>query len=128
MTKTKNTKRALVSSILSLIVCVSMLIGSTFAWFTDSVTSGNNKIVAGTLEVDLLMADENGNYDSIAGENAAIFGEGSLAQDNAQQTLWEPVFFFFSCYGQKIQSHRRSANAEQSICSTGKGGADNNCF
>ena len=90
MTKAKNTKRALVSSILSLIVCVSMLIGSTFAWFTDSVTSGNNKIVAGTLEVDLLMADENGNYDSIAGENAAIFGEGSLAQDNAQQTLWEP--------------------------------------
>ena len=90
MTKTKSTKRALLLSALSLLMCVSMLIGSTFAWFTDSATSGNNKIVAGTLDVDLLMADVTGNYTSIAGENAAIFGEGSLAQNNAQETLWEP--------------------------------------
>ena len=39
MTKTRNTKRALLASALALLVCVSMLIGSTFAWFTDSVTS-----------------------------------------------------------------------------------------
>ena len=39
MTKTKSTKRALLLSALSLLMCVSMLIGSTFAWFTDSVTS-----------------------------------------------------------------------------------------
>ena len=90
MTKTKSTKRALLMSALALVMCFSMLIGSTFAWFTDSVTSGNNKIVAGTLDVDLLMADATGNYASIAGENAAIFGEGSLAQNNAQETLWEP--------------------------------------
>ena len=40
---------------LALLLCISMLIGSTFAWFTDSVTSGNNKIAAGTLDVQLFM-------------------------------------------------------------------------
>ena len=53
MTKTKSTKRALLMSALALLMCVSMLIGSTFAWFTDSVTSAGNKIQAGTLQVDL---------------------------------------------------------------------------
>ena len=47
MAKTKSTKRALLLSALSLTMCVSLLVGSTFAWFTDSVVSGNNKIVAG---------------------------------------------------------------------------------
>ena len=39
MTKKKSTKRALLTSALALLVCVSMLVGSTFAWFTDHVTS-----------------------------------------------------------------------------------------
>ena len=53
MIQTKNTKRALLISILSVLVCCAMLIGITFAWFTDSVTSGNNTIVAGNLDVEL---------------------------------------------------------------------------
>ncbi len=57
MKQSKNTKRALTASILSMIVCCAMLIGSTFAWFTDSVTSGNNKIVAGNLDVAMEWRD-----------------------------------------------------------------------
>ena len=53
MTKSKNTKRALLASVLSMMLCLAMLIGSTFAWFTDSVTSGKNTIVAGNLDVEL---------------------------------------------------------------------------
>ena len=53
MTKQKNTKRALLASVLSMMLCMAMLVGSTFAWFTDSVTSGKNKIVAGNLDVEL---------------------------------------------------------------------------
>ncbi|RAQ30069.1 hypothetical protein DPQ25_00740 [Hydrogeniiclostridium mannosilyticum] len=53
MTQSKHTKRALLASILSVVLCAAMLIGSTFAWFTDSVTSGNNKIVAGNLDIEL---------------------------------------------------------------------------
>ena len=92
MTNLKTTKRALLSSVIALLVCFTMLLGTTFAWFTDSVTSAGNKIVAGTLEVDLLMADETGSYGSIAGEVAAIFGaENSLiAQNNSADTVWEP--------------------------------------
>ena len=53
MTKKRSTKRALLLSALSLLMCVSMLIGSTFAWFTDSVTSKNNIIKSGNLDVKL---------------------------------------------------------------------------
>ena len=49
----KNTKRALLTSVLSLTLCGSMLVGTTFAWFTDSVSSTNNVITAGNLDVEL---------------------------------------------------------------------------
>ena len=58
MTKIKSTKRALLAAVLALVVSISMLIGTTFAWFTDSVTSANNKIVSGNLIVDLEMYDK----------------------------------------------------------------------
>lgn len=49
----KSTKKSLIASALSLVLCVSMLLGTTYAWFTDSVTSGKNKIIAGNLDVEL---------------------------------------------------------------------------
>ena len=49
----KNSKRSLAASGLSLAVSAALLLGTTFAWFTDSVTSANNKIQAGNLEVAL---------------------------------------------------------------------------
>ncbi len=58
MTKIKTTKRALLAAVLALVVSISMLVGTTFAWFTDSVTSANNKIVSGNLKVDLEMYDK----------------------------------------------------------------------
>ena len=57
MTKTKSTKRALLMSFLSILLCVSMLIGTTYAWFTDEVTSGNNIIKAGNLDVAMNWKD-----------------------------------------------------------------------
>ena len=61
MNNKKSTKRALTSSILSLVLCIAMLIGSTFAWFTDNVTSANNKIQSGSLKVDLELLDKDSN-------------------------------------------------------------------
>ena len=83
MTKTKSTKRALLGSALALFVCVSMLIGSTFAWFTDSVTSTGNTIQSGTLEVDLVDADGN----SMEGEVIEFVTADNRAQN---EILWEP--------------------------------------
>ncbi len=49
----KNNKKALILSCLSLLLCVSMLVGATFAWFTDTAETSVNKIQAGTLDIEL---------------------------------------------------------------------------
>ena len=89
MNNTKTTKRALLSSVIAMIICVAMLIGTTFAWFTDSASTAVNKIQAGTLDVQLLMYDGT-DYVDISNDSRAIFGTGSIAQNNNAQTLWEP--------------------------------------
>ncbi len=75
MTNSKHTKRALLASVLSVVLCCAMLIGSTFAWFTDSVTSSGNKIQAGNLNIDLLVKDENGKYQSVNQHYRETFAE-----------------------------------------------------
>ena len=82
MTKQKSTKRALLLSALSLLMCVSMLIGSTFAWFTDSVTSAGNKIQAGTLKIDLELLDKVNGWTSLKESQAPLF----------DYDLWEPGY------------------------------------
>ena len=57
MTNKKATKRALLSTVLSLVLCFSMLLGTTFAWFTDSVTSANNIITSGNLDIEFEFWD-----------------------------------------------------------------------
>ena len=57
--KRKNTTRnALFTSIIALLMCVSMLVGTTFAWFTDEVVTGMNTIAAGNLDVELYANGE----------------------------------------------------------------------
>lgn len=70
----KQTKKSLLFSALALVLSVSMLIGSTFAWFTDSVTSFANKIQSGTLKVDLELLDKKtGEWNSLKATQAPIF-------------------------------------------------------
>ncbi len=86
MTQSKSTKRALLASALSILVCVALLVGTTFAWFTDSVTNKGNRIEAGSLKVDLLMDKaQDGNYASIANGTGDIFSEAAGNGIN-----WEP--------------------------------------
>ena len=56
MTNVRSTKRALWSSVVSLMLCFAMLLGTTYAWFTDSVTSANNIIKSGNLDVEMYWA------------------------------------------------------------------------
>lgn len=83
MTKT-NTKRALLMSGLALLLCVSMLVGSTYAWFTDSVTSGNNIIKSGNLDVELQYKKV---VNGTLTDWADVAGEDELF---AKDALWEP--------------------------------------
>ena len=85
MTNSKHTKRALLASILSVVVCAAMLAGSTFAWFTDSVTSAGNIIKSGNLDVALEWAN---------GTEALDTAEWKDASTNAifNYDLWEPGY------------------------------------
>ena len=80
----KSTKRALLTSVLSLALCFTMLLGTTFAWFTDSVTSKNNIITAGNLDVELKYAKIDG--DKITDWDT-VGGKDNIFDKNA---LWEP--------------------------------------
>ena len=96
MTNRKSTKKALLMSALSLLLCFSMLVGTTFAWFTDEVKSGTNQIIAGNLDVEVYHGDaslkqsiteKNVLFDEIklwepgvvAYENITVVNEGNLA-------------------------------------------------
>ena len=59
MENSKSTKRAWLTSALSVLACVAMLIGTTFAWFTDTAKTNVNKIQSGTLDVALEMLTKN---------------------------------------------------------------------
>ena len=87
----KSKKSALLLSFTSLLLCFAMLVGSTFAWFTDTATTGVNKIQAGNLDVELLMYNGT-EYANISKEPAPIFGSetSTVAQNNNLDTLWEP--------------------------------------
>ena len=89
MTSSKSTKRALISSALAILMCVAMLIGTTFAWFTDSASTAVNKIQAGNLEIELQMKDNNGNWVNAEGKTLPFLVEGKIPAKGTQ-ILWEP--------------------------------------
>ena len=78
---TKTTKRALFVSVISLLICFTMLLGTTYAWFTDSVTSAGNIIKTGTLDVTL-------EYKKVGETDWSDASKGSIF--NYQ--LWEPGY------------------------------------
>ena len=79
--KKNTTKRSLLASVLALVMCVTMLVGTTFAWFTDSASTAVNKIESGTLHVDIV--DESGN--SLDGKTLSFRDVNKNAD-----ILWEP--------------------------------------
>ena len=87
MTSSKSTKRALISSTLALLMCVAMLIGTTFAWFTDTASTAVNKIQAGNLDVALEMSTDGTNWESAEGKTLTFKTKDNRAAD---QILWEP--------------------------------------
>ncbi len=79
MTKANSTKKALLSSAFAILICVAMLIGTTFAWFTDTASTGVNKIQAGNLDIEVKYTLDGENWNDLDG-----------ATDIFQKGLWEP--------------------------------------
>jgi len=67
MTNAKSTKRALLASIMALVLCFSMMLGTTFAWFTDSAVSGSNVITSGNLDIDVEYTLDGENWNKLDG-------------------------------------------------------------
>lgn len=84
--KKSTTKRALLLSLVSLFVCFTMLMGTTFAWFTDSVTSANNIIASGNLDVELYHSDASVT-DAVVDSNTKLFDDVELWEPGAM--VWE---------------------------------------
>ena len=81
MTSSKSTKRALLTSVLALLMCVTMLVGATFAWFTDTASTGVNKIQAGNLKMEVSYKNTSDGEFTVLNESTNVF---------KQDTLWEP--------------------------------------
>ena len=83
----KATKRALLTSVMALVMCVVMLVGTTFAWFTDTASTGVNKIQAGNLKVDIVDKEDNSLDGKILKFIQAVSETEKARVDNV---LWEP--------------------------------------
>ena len=83
MNNKRATKRALLTSVMALVMCVVMLVGTTFAWFTDTASTGVNKIQAGNLDVDIVDKEGTNHLDTLNFTKAAGAPDG-------EQLLWEP--------------------------------------
>lgn len=84
-TKVMSAKRSFFMSVLSLILCFAMLLGTTWAWFTDSVTSGVNKIVAGNLDVELYHKNA-----AVTADDVKVDANTQLFNAASNGILWEP--------------------------------------
>ena len=83
MTNRKSVKGALAASIMAIMLCVVMLVGTTFAWFTDTAASGVNKIQAGNLGIELV--DKNGE---------TVETLSFVNKEGSADILWEPGVTF----------------------------------
>ena len=86
MNNRKATKRALLTSVMALVMCVVMLVGTTFAWFTDTATANVNTIKAGNLKVQL-QVKENDQWVDAKGKTLQFV---KAADGKDQKVLWEP--------------------------------------
>ena len=80
MNNKKATKRVLLTSVMALAMCVVMLVGTTFAWFTDTASTAVNKIQAGNLDVELEYSKDFKEWTKVT-DTTKVFEES---------TLWEP--------------------------------------
>ena len=87
MNESTKTKKALRGSLFALFLCIVLLIGTTFAWFTDTASTGVNKIQAGNLKVDIVKADDE--TTSLKGQNMSF-----VNKDGSADILWEPGVTF----------------------------------
>lgn len=79
MEQRKHTKKALITTVVSIGLCLAMLFGTTLAWFSDNNANSRNKFVAGNLDVALY--NTTGDTEALVRPDAPLFGADAR---------WEP--------------------------------------
>ena len=91
MNESTKTKKALRGSLFALFLCIVLLIGTTFAWFTDTASTGVNKIQSGNLDVQLLYSTDGTTWNNAEGQTLKFLqkqANGNLVEN--ADILWEP--------------------------------------
>ena len=96
MNTKKATKRALLTSVMALVMCVVMLVGTTFAWFTDTASTNVNRIVAGNLDVDIVDATDTSTSLDKGTLQFLRAADGTDEPTKVENVLWEPGATFFT--------------------------------
>ena len=109
----KATKRALLTSVMALVMCVVMLVGTTFAWFTDTASTGVNKIQAGNLDVKLSYLTKENVWQEVT-ETTKLFDD---------EALWEPghtevAYLMVENVGNLALKYQLSVNVANEVTST----------
>ena len=124
----KTTKRALLASIVSLVLCFSMLLGTTYAWFTDSASTGINTIQSGNLDIVVSYAKQSDVVGDTIPEEAwtEIDATTPVFDPNA---LWEPgytevVYFKIENKGSLALKYKMSTDVAKETPGTNKDGKE----
>ena len=93
--KGKGIKGAIAASALSAVLCAGMLAGTTFAWFTDTVSSNGNRIMAGNLDITATVAEQTADGAEVSYEvGGETYGFGAAAELTGQAIIneegWQP--------------------------------------
>ena len=91
MNESTKTKKALRGSLFALFLCIALLIGTTFAWFTDTASTGVNKIQSGNLDVQLLYSTDGTTWKNAEGKTLKFLqkqADETVAE--GENILWEP--------------------------------------
>ena len=115
------TKRSLLASVFALVLCVAMLVGSTFAWFTDTATTGVNKIQSGKLDVKLSYLTKDKEWKEVT-KDTKLFKDGAL---------WEPghtevAYLKVENVGKLALKYQLSVNVANEVAGKNASGQDIN--
>ena len=126
----KSKKSALLLSFTSLLLCFAMLAGSTFAWFTDTASTGVNQIKSGNLDIEVTFAKEKMKEDgTLAGEMTEYKTIEAATDIFDANALWEPgrteyVAFLVENKGNLALKYQFSLNITAQKAGTNKAGEE----
>ena len=116
MTNSRSTKSALLTSVVTILLCCTMLLGTTFAWFTDEASTGRNTIQAGNLDMKVSYKPYNSAQDwTEVDSTTPVFSDQTLYEPGYTEAVWleiknEGSLAFRSELGIDIYSEKEGVN------------------